>query len=593
MTGIEPNPNPSNSSFEINNLPTQPPDEGGSLWGLLKDCVGWLFTTFNECENPEDERKSLEGRVSSQEGVSNPSSAQEKVNAIATQTGLGEPVIVNKGNDQGRIKEEENFPNRTEGSKSAGLGVEIQFLARSMEEEDDEGLAYSDALEGNNDSTSTDLLASTLSLLEVDSQNSPLETKVQEILAVGDHNVKRGAISSQKILSTMVQGLKAVGYQNLSLAAQLAGEEAANGYELEAYTMESAPGKVFYQIKVNYRLVADSPPSGGKREEFQFERTIYTTATTPEDALRLAMQFKEMVHEYAMKDRYDSEFDQAAISSRSFTFNFTRNGMGAMTHLNSTQVHSGTGRSQKNVERKEALSTLPKRIFFNPAAGKEWDSSWGTVPLPSYLPFDTYQQLTIYKTGFTIKQDYLELTKQRNFNEVASELKQEIKKNQERFDQLAVRFFKTPQMLNLFSKEKEPSFSDKVESLLKVTEDEDFDIEQLDENQKKQLASLAEEMAQLVRVNQELRAKKGQFESLQGGAEKVATDDNQTHEKKAEAASFLVEISPAMKHLEEINKKQEALIAKIGTRLRDVEASVVFDASEGIPLSEGNSVVIE
>lgn len=568
MSGIQ-RSNLPNPSVEIEDLPKQPPDEGGSFWDLLKDYAGRLFTTFNEFENREDERESLEGRVSSQKGVSNPSSAQERVNAIATQTGRGETVILNKGNDQGRIKGEEDFPTGAGRSESTDL--------------DDEGLTYLDALEGNDDSTSTGLLSSTPLLSEVDSPAFALEENVQKILAAGTHEVSKGVISSQKILSTMVQSLKAVGYQDLSLAAELAGEGSTDGYELEAYTMESSPGKVFYQIKVNYRLVADSPPSGGERKEFQFERTIYTTATTPEDALRLAMQFKEMVHEYAMKDQCDSEFDQAAISSRSFTFNFTRNGIGAMTHLNSTQVRVGTGRSQKNVERKEAPSIPSKRIFFNPAVDKEWDSSWGTDPLPSYLPFDTYQQLAIYKRGFTIKQDYLKLSKQRNFNEVASELMQEIRKNQERFDQLAGRFFKTPQMLNLFSKEKEPSFSDKVESIFKVTEDEDFDIEKLDDEQKKQLSSLAEEMAQLCRVNQELRAKQGQFESLQGGAEKVATDDNQTDEKKAEAASFLVKISPAMKHLEEINKKQEALIAKIGTRLRDVGASAFFDVSENNP----------
>lgn len=150
---------------------------------------------------------------------------------------------------------------------------------------------------------------------------------------------------------------QSLGYQNVNLTGDLASGDPSNvdsRYELEPFKIASdSDNKTFYRIKVTYTVTAEHPTDKSLNEILSFKRKISTSATNPEDAIIIASQFKETVRGYALKEAgisniFDADknedFDEKASSSRSFTFNFSRNAANSLTHLQSIKVKCGKKR---------------------------------------------------------------------------------------------------------------------------------------------------------------------------------------------------------------------------------------------------------
>lgn len=372
--------------------------------------------------------------------------------------------------------------------------------------------------------------------------------------------------SSQQILADMIKECKALGYTTCEPKADLGGESTGGRYEIKPYTMDSSPGKTFYQIKVKYKLTAQAPDKGWPPENFEFERTIYTTATNPEDAIRLAMQFKQTVIHYATKDESTfNAFDTFAMSSRSFTFDFSRNASGTMTHLNSIQAYSGIGENQKKMERKETPPSSTEKYFFNKDSTGVEKLEEGHTP-PGSLVFESKEVAEIYQKGFSVvDQDYNDLREKGIEKDYALKLQQEIKKSQQKFDELAKEFIKKPGMLSRFGKGGvEPSFSDEFNALassLKKGENGG------DPDNQSKLSSFTDTIVQLHRINCELKAKQGQLKSLEAGAKNVQNDDH----NKQKAEIFVKLLSPVLPILDEKIHSNDQLMNRISDQLSGVQ----------------------
>lgn len=371
--------------------------------------------------------------------------------------------------------------------------------------------------------------------------------------------------SSQQILADMIKECKALGYTTFEPKADLGGESTGGGYEIKPYTMDSSPGKTFYQIKVKYELTAQAPADKGwPPENFEFKRTIYTTATNPEDAIRLAMQFKQTVIEYATKDESTfNEFDTFAMSSRSFTFDFSRNASGTMTHLNSIQAYSGIGRNQEKMERKETPPSSTEKYFFNKGSTGVKKLEEDHTP-PGSLVFDSKEVAEIYQKGFSVvDQDYSDLSEKGIERDYALKLQQEIKKSQQKFDELAKEFIKKPGVLSRFGKVgAEPSFSDEFNALaLSLKQSENGG----DPDNQSKLSSFTDKIVQLHRIHCDLKAKQGQLKSLEAGAKNVQNDDH----KKQKAETFIKLLSPVLPILDEKIRSNDQLMNRISDQLSD------------------------
>lgn len=375
--------------------------------------------------------------------------------------------------------------------------------------------------------------------------------------------------SSQQILADMIKECKALGYTTFESKADLGGESTGGRYEIKPYTMDSSPGKTFYQIKVKYELTAQAPADKDwPPENFEFERTIYTTATNPEDAIRLAMQFKQTVIEYAIKDESTfNEFDTFAMSSRSFTFDFSRNASGTMTHLNSIQAYSGIGGNQEKMERKETPPSSTEKYFFNKDSTGVEKLEEGHTP-PGSLVFDSKEVAEIYQKGFSVvDQDYNDLIEKGIEKDYALNLQQEIKKGQQKFEELAKEFIKKPGVLSRFGKGgAEPSFSDEFNALaLSLKQSENGG----DTDNQSKLSSFTDKIVQLHRINCELKAKQGQLKSLEAGAKDVQNDDH----KKQKAETFVKLLSQVLPILGEKIHSNDQLMNRISDQLSGVKGT--------------------
>lgn len=324
-----------------------------------------------------------------------------------------------------------------------------------------------------------------------------------EELAKNDNDT----LSTQQVLSEILLKVRADGYQ-AEIVSKLKGSPK---FEVETFSVDSAPGETFYKVGVSYEIKVQL--GHGQEETLVIERDIYTTSKTPEGAISTANNFKETVVNLAKASSdpaYRGRFEafagledgkkKAVMGQRSFKFNYDYDKEGNPVSLRSIYA-SDKDKKEIDLEVKKDPEAS-KYVYYRDLKTQELRRVERDQP-------ETFTGQAIYgseeeallKAPFVIKDDspFDRLEKSSTVDQQIEAIKEGIKKKEAELAEIRAAFINEPRLKLLFSAEETTEFKQALANLA-YERDEEVNEEELSpamQNQIKLTEKLMEELPEL------------------------------------------------------------------------------------------------
>lgn len=173
---------------------------------------------------------------------------------------------------------------------------------------------------------------------------APSKVDLSSVMKLVDAANTQPKGSTQTILSDVLEAIKKIpdiDVSSIEMSSQL--EQDMGGFKLETYTHHSAPDELFYKVpshyKIKFKRKDDLEP-----QELCINRTVYTTAKTPQEAIFAASQFVKTVSDLAQQAQlsdYSSVLEgntSQLMDKTTFSFNFNYDKEGQPSSLSSIKV---------------------------------------------------------------------------------------------------------------------------------------------------------------------------------------------------------------------------------------------------------------
>lgn len=290
------------------------------------------------------------------------------------------------------------------------------------------------------------------------------------------------------------------------------------------------PGETFYNVKVTYNVEAEHKGPPAKKETISFTRILVTTATSPEDAIKLASNNKELMIKLAFDpSAIDPSFETAVKSGKPLLYDCARNAAGGITHLRSVRV-------SKDPDGK-TFATQP----FSPDSQTKWVYDYKTKKYsektdealkPGQRLFDSEIDKDLHERGVSVENEYSydQLETSNGLKQKGLDLQKEITEKQAEFDRIKKDLIKEPSW-SLFGKKEEtitPEFEHfkanaKAFHWLKNLKDQAVDpkiLSDVSSGEIHKYAGLKDKIRELKKAGEDADTEITRLENLQRGIDK-------------------------------------------------------------------------